>query len=168
MDDDVLSPSQTPGPMYGFALMFEGSERTVDEGSPDAVVIEGRLLDGDGEPVVYPDALIEVWRGDQWARSRTDPEGHFRVVLAKPAAAELVGVGEEAPYLNVSVFARGLLRAATTRLYFPDEEQANAEDPVLQLVPPERRHTLVADRNGDGLRFDIRLQGDDETVFFES
>lgn len=168
MDDSVLSPSQTPGPMYGFALMFEGSERAVDEGSPGAVAIEGHILDGDGEPVAYPDALIEVWRGDQWARSRTDTEGNYRVVLAKPAAAELVGVGIEAPYLNVSVFARGLLRAAQTRLYFPEEESANAEDPVLQLVPPERRHTLVADRSGDVLRFDIRLQGVGETVFFES
>jgi protocatechuate 3,4-dioxygenase alpha subunit len=153
--------------MYGFALMFEGCEHAVDEGSPGAVVIEGCLLDGDG-PVAYPDAVIEVWRGDQWARTRTDTEGRYRVVLAKPDAVELAGVGMEAPYLNVSVFARGLLRAATTRVYFPDEEQANAEDPVLQLVPPERRHTLVANRDGERLSFDIRLQGDDETVFFES
>jgi protocatechuate 3,4-dioxygenase alpha subunit len=154
--------------MYGFALMFEGCDRAVEDGAPGAVVVEGRLLDGDGEPVVYPDALIEVWRGEQWARSRTDEEGRYSVVLAKPAAAELDGVGTEAPYLNVSVFARGLLRAATTRLYFPDEEQANAEDPVLGLVPADRRHTLVALPDGHRLRFDIRLQGDDETVFFES
>jgi protocatechuate 3,4-dioxygenase, alpha subunit len=167
VDGEVLSPSQTPGPMYGFALMFEGCDRAVDEGSLGAVVIEGRLLDGDGEPVVYPDALIEIWRGEQWTRSRTDAQGRYRAVLAKPAAAELAGVGVEAPYLNVSVFARGLLRAAATRLYFPDEEHANAEDPVLQLVPPERRHTLLAEPDGDALRFDIRLQGDDETVFFE-
>jgi protocatechuate 3,4-dioxygenase alpha subunit len=154
--------------MYGFALMFEGCDRTVEDGAPDAVVVEGRLLDGDGEPVAYPDALIEVWRCEQWTRSRTDEDGRYRVVLAKPPASELAGVGTEAPYLNVDVFARGLLRAATTRLYFPDEEQANAADPVLQLVPPERRHTLVAHAEGGALRFDIRLQGDDETVFFES
>jgi protocatechuate 3,4-dioxygenase, alpha subunit len=166
--DAVLSPSQTPGPMFGFALMFEGCERAVDEGSPGAVTIEGRVLDGDGEPVSYPDALIEVWRGDQWARSRTDTEGAYRVVVSKPDAAELAGAGTEAPYLNVTVFARGLLRAANTRLYFPDEESANAADPVLELVPAERRHTLVADRDGDVLRFDIRLQGLGETVFFES
>ena len=168
MDGEVLSPSQTPGPMYGFALMFEGCDRSVEEGAPGAVVVEGRLLDGDGEPVAYPDALIEVWRDEQWTRSRTDEDGRYRVVLAKPDATELAGVGTEAPYLNVDVFARGLLRAATTRLYFPDEDQANAADPVLQLVPPERRHTLVARSDGDTLRFDIRLQGDDETVFFES
>ena len=167
MDDTVLSPSQTCGPMYGFALMFEGSERAVEPGSPGAVVIEGRILDGEGEPVAYPDALIEVWRGEQWARSRTDTEGTYRVVVSKPDAADLVGVGIEAPYLNVTVFARGLLRAARTRIYFPDEESANAEDPVLQLVPTERRPTLVADRSDDVLRFDIRLQGEGETVFFE-
>jgi protocatechuate 3,4-dioxygenase alpha subunit len=167
MDDGVLSPSQTPGPMYGFALMFEGCEHAVEEDSPGAVAVEGRILDGDG-PGAYPDALIEVWRGDQWARARTDAEGRYRVVVSKPEAAELAGVGVEAPYLNVSVFARGLLRAANTRLYFPDEVQANADDPVLQLVPSERRHTLVAERGGGGLRFDICLQGDDETVFFES
>jgi protocatechuate 3,4-dioxygenase, alpha subunit len=168
VDGEVLSPSQTPGPMYGFALMFEGCDRTVADDAPGAVAIEGRLLDGDGEPVAYPDALIEVWRGEQWTRSRTDEDGRYRVVLAKPDAAELAGVGIEAPYLNVDVFARGLLRAAATRLYFPDEEQANAADPVLQLVPPDRRHTLVARAEGRTLRFDIRLQGDDETVFFES
>jgi protocatechuate 3,4-dioxygenase alpha subunit len=153
--------------MYGFALMFEGCERAVEEDSPGAVAIEGRVLDGDGEPVAYPDALIEVWRGDEWARARTDAEGRYRVVVSKPDAAELAGVGVEAPYLNVNVFARGLLRAANTRLYFPDETQANADDPVLQLVPAERRHTLVAERDDAGLRFDIRLQGADETVFFE-
>jgi protocatechuate 3,4-dioxygenase alpha subunit len=154
--------------MYGFALIFEGSELALDEASPEAVPIEGRILDGDGEPVAYPDALIEVWRGEQWARSRTDADGRYRVVVSKPDAAELPGIGVEAPYLNVSVFARGLLRAANTRLYFPDEAEANAADPVLELVPAERRHTLVAEQNDGGLRFDIRLQGDDETVFFES
>ena len=169
MADGVLSPSQTSGPMWGFALMFEGSEHAVDEGSPGAVAIEGRVLDGDGAPVGYPDGLVEVWRGEQFARARTDEDGRYRVVVAKPDAAELPGVGVEAPYVNVSVFARGLLRSANTRLYFPDDENgSNAEDPVLQLVPAERRHTLIALPDGDALRFDIRLQGDDETVFFES
>ena len=168
MADDVLSPSQTPGPMWGFALMFEGCELAVDEDSPGAVAIEGRVVDGDDEPIGYPDGLIEVWRGEQWARARTDADGRYRVVVAKPDSAELPGVGVEAPYVNVSVFARGLLRAANTRLYFPDEARANAEDPVLQLVPAPRRHTLVGRREGDTLRFDIRLQGPDETVFFES
>ena len=164
--DHVLSPSQTPGPMFGFALLFEGSEQAVDPESPGAVVIAGRILDGDGEPVAYPDAMIAVWRGDQWTCSRADSNGVYRVVLSEPEATELEGVGIEAPYVNVSVFARGLLRAAQTRMYFPDEESANAADPVLQLVPEERRHTLVATQDGDVLRFDIQPQGDRETVFF--
>jgi protocatechuate 3,4-dioxygenase, alpha subunit len=163
----VLSPSQTSGPMYGFALIFDGCERAVEPDSPDAVLLEGRVLDGEGEPVAYPDAIVEVWRGEQWARSRTDADGFYRVVVAKPEAAELDGVGTEAPYLNLDVFARGLLRAAQTRVYFPEEEPANAGDPVLQLVPEERRHTLVGRREDGVLRFDIRLQGEDETVFFD-
>jgi protocatechuate 3,4-dioxygenase alpha subunit len=153
--------------MFGFALLFEGSEQAVDPHSAGAVVIEGRIVDGDGEPVAYPDALVEVWRGDEWARSRADADGRYRVVVSKPAASELEGVGTEAPYVNLSVFARGLLRAAETRMYFPDEEQANATDPVLQLVPEERRETLVAVPDGEVLRFDIHLQGDCETVFFD-
>jgi protocatechuate 3,4-dioxygenase alpha subunit len=152
--------------MFGYALLFEGSERAVDPDAEGAVAIEGRVLDGDGAPVAYPDGLVEVWRGEEWTRSRTDDDGAYRVVLSRPGPSELEGVGVEAPYLNVSVFARGLLRAAETRLYFPDEELANAADPVLQLVPEERRHTLVAVRDGDVLRFDIHLQGDRETVFF--
>lgn len=163
----VLSPSQTSGPMYGFALIFEGCERAVDPDSPGAVLLEGRVLDGDGVPVAYPDAIVEVWRCEQWARSRTDDEGVYRVFVAKPEASELDGVGIEAPYLNVDVFARGLLRAAQTRVYFPEEEAANAGDPVLQLVGEERRHTLVGRREDGVLRFDVRLQGEDETVFFD-
>ena len=163
----VLSPSQTSGPMYGFALIFEGCQHAVEPDSPDAVVLEGRVLDGAGEPLAYPDAIVEVWRGDQWARSRTDADGVYRLVVAKPQASELEGVGVEAPYLNVDVFARGLLRAARTRVYFPEEAPGNATDPVLQLVPEERRQTLVGRRDDGVLRFDIRLQGAGETVFFD-
>jgi protocatechuate 3,4-dioxygenase alpha subunit len=165
--EPVLSPSQTPGPMYGFALIFEGCDHAVEPDTPGVVVLEGRVVDGEGEPVAYPDAIVEVWRGEQWARSRTDTDGVYRVVVAKPEASELEGVGAEAPYLNVDVFARGLLRAAQTRVYFPEEEPANTSDPVLQLVPEERRHTLVGRRDDGVLRFDIRLQGEHETVFFD-
>jgi protocatechuate 3,4-dioxygenase alpha subunit len=153
--------------MYGFALIFEGCDRAVEPGSPGAVVIEGRVVDGEGEPVAYPDAIVEVWRGDQWARSRTDADGVYHVVVAKPEASELEGVGSEAPYLNVDLFARGLLRAARTRVYFPEEAPANASDPVLGLVPEDRRHTLLGRRDDGVLRFDIRLQGEHETVFFD-
>jgi protocatechuate 3,4-dioxygenase alpha subunit len=152
--------------MFGFALLFEGCDRAVDPDAPGAVVVAGRILDGDGRPVAYPDALVEAWHGEQWARSRTDADGAYRLVLAKPAPAVIEGVGTEAPYFNVNVFARGLLRTAQTRVYFPEEEALNAADPALALVPEERRHTLVGAWEDGVLRFDVHLQGDSETVFF--
>ena len=153
------TPSQTVGPFFGFALPFEGGEEVVAPIEPGAVRIEGRLIDGAGDPV--PDGLVEVWDGDQFARCRTDPEGLYHVVLRKPAARP-----PHAPHLNITVFARGLLRHLATRLYFPEEEVANTADPALARVDPERRGTLIASRDGAVLRFDIRLQGEHETVFF--
>lgn len=154
------TPSQTVGPFFGFALPFEESPDAVPAGDQRAVRIEGQLLDGAGEPV--PDGLVEVWAGDDFARCRTDPEGAYHVVVRKPAAEP-----PHAPHLNVTVFARGLLRHLQTRIYFADEEPANAADPALQLVETDRRPTLIASRDGGVLHFDIRLQGPDETVFFE-
>jgi protocatechuate 3,4-dioxygenase, alpha subunit len=153
------TPSQTVGPFFGFALPFEGGPDAVAVGAPGAVRIEGQLLDGAGEPV--PDGLVEMWQGDQFARCRTDPEGLYHVTIAKPA-----GAPPHAPHLGVFVFARGLLRHVATRMYFPEESEANADDPALQRVEPARRETLIARRDGDVLHFDIRLQGDGETVFF--
>src|SRR5207302_4039886 len=106
---------------------------------------------------------LEAWQGDQFARCGTDAEGVFHFTVAKPAAAP-----GEAPHLNLIVHARGLLRHLVTRVYFPDEEESNAADPVLQKVDPGRRPTLVARKDGSVLSFDVRLQGDGETVFFES
>ena len=156
----VPTPSQTVGPFFGFALPFANDQQAVDAGAPGAVRIEGQLLDGAGAPV--PDGLLEASQGDQFARSGTDPEGMFHFVVRKPEA----GPDGEAPHLNVTVFARGLLRHLTTRLYVPDEEAANAADRVLRLVDAERRPTLVARADGGVLRWDVRLQGEDETVFF--
>lgn len=156
----VSTPSQTVGPFFGFALPFPGDQSAVPADAPGAVRIEGQLLDGAGAPV--PDGLLEAWQGDQFARSGTDPEGMFHFVVRKPPA----GPDGDAPHLNVTVFARGLLRHLTTRLYFPDEAAANAADPVLGLVDADRRATLIA-RDDDGvLRWDVRLQGGEETVFF--
>jgi protocatechuate 3,4-dioxygenase alpha subunit len=148
------------GPFFGFAMPFPGDHQAVDGAEPGAVRIEGQLLDGAGEPV--PDGLLEAWHGEQFARCGTDPEGMFHFVVRKPPA----GADGQAPHLEITVFARGLLRHLATRLYFPDEEAANAADPALQLVPVERRHTLVARADNGVLRFDVRLQGEDETVFF--
>ena len=152
----IPTPSQTVGPFFGYALPFEDGHASAS--GQEATRIEGRLLDGAGEPV--PDGLVEVWAGQQFARCRTDTEGAFQLTVVKPAA------GVEAPHLDVTVFARGLLRHLVTRIYFPDEVAANATDRILNLVDPARRDTLIAQSEGAVLRFDIRLQGESETVFF--
>jgi protocatechuate 3,4-dioxygenase alpha subunit len=127
-----------------------------------AVRVEGQLLDGAGEPV--PDGMVEMWHGDQFARCRTDVEGAFHLIVEKPVKA--ARPNGDAPHLNVTVFGRGLLRHLATRMYFPDESAANAGDRVLRRVDPVRRATLIARADGRALRFDIRLQGEAETVFF--
>ncbi|HZU17819.1 MAG TPA: protocatechuate 3,4-dioxygenase subunit alpha [Candidatus Dormibacteraeota bacterium] len=161
---EAPTPSQTVGPFFGFALPFPGDRQAVDPDAPGAIRIQGQLIDGAGEPV--PDGLLEIWQGDQFARSRTDPEGVFQVVVRRPGPVPGPDGRQQAPHLNVTVFARGLLKHLNTRMYFPDEEEANAADPVLQQVDPERRHTLIARGENGVYHFDVRLQGDDETVFF--
>jgi len=152
----VPTPSQTVGPFFGYALPFEGGPDAASGAA--AIRIEGQVLDGAGEPV--PDALLEVWAGEQFARCRTDVEGAFHFTVIKPPP------GDGAPHLDVAIFARGLLRHLATRMYFPGEETANASDRVLNLVDAARRDTLIAHPDGSVLRFDIRLQGGPETVFF--
>jgi protocatechuate 3,4-dioxygenase alpha subunit len=154
------------GPLYGYALMFEGSHEAVAPDSPGAVAIEGLILDGDSVPLAWPEGYIEFWEGEQWARGRTDETGRYGVVVRKPSATPTGDGRIQAPHLNVAIFARGLLKQVLTRVYFPDEQAANAADPVLELVPPEDRELLVAVAQGDVLRFDIRLQGEHETPFF--
>jgi protocatechuate 3,4-dioxygenase alpha subunit len=160
----VPTPSQTVGPFFGFALPFDRDSEAVEPSASGAIRIEGQVLDGAGELV--PDALIEVSQGDQFARCRTDAEGAFHFTLRKPAPVRRDNGRASAPHLTVMVFARGLLRQLVTRIYFPDEDAANRTDPVLELVEPSRRHTLIARGDGAVLNFDIRLQGEDETVFF--
>ena len=127
--------------------------------------IEGIVSDGGG-PVAWPECFLEFLHGEQWARTRTDPDGRYTVVVRKPEPEALPGGGAQAPHLNVNVFARGLLKQALTRVYFPDETAANGVDPILELVPEDDRRLLVARADGDVLRFDIRLQGAHETPFF--
>lgn len=161
------TPSQTVGPFFGFALPFGAGAEAVSPGSPDAVRIEGRLLDGAGQPV--PDGLLEAWSAGQFARCRTDAEGAFHFVVSKPDAVAADG-RVHAPHLDIAVFARGLLRHMMTRVYFPDEEEANRADPALERVEPASRQSLVMSAKGGTLHFEIRLQGrgpsGDETVFF--
>jgi protocatechuate 3,4-dioxygenase, alpha subunit len=167
------TPSQTIGPFYNFALPFDSGPYIVPDGHPDALRIVGRVTDGNGDPV--PDALIETWQADPqgryqtssdfrgYGRCPTDEDGTFHFVTVKPGA-----VDGQAPHIEVILFARGLLLHLVTRIYFPDEEAANAADPALLAVDPERRSTLIAHKDGDTLRFDIRLQGEHETVFFDA
>ncbi|HST17947.1 MAG TPA: hypothetical protein VLK36_09780 [Gaiellaceae bacterium] len=153
----AFTPSQTVGPYYAIGMC----RRTEHELAPGGMKIAGRLLDGAGAPI--PDGVIELWSATAgaWGRCGTQPAGEFMFVAEKPPAAP-----GEAPRFDVLVFARGLLRHQVTRLYFPDEEAANAGDPVLSALSPDDRATLVAAADGDGLRFDIRMQGESQTVFF--
>jgi protocatechuate 3,4-dioxygenase, alpha subunit len=157
-----LTPSQTVGPYFSLGLLQPPANELVRGG----IRITGRVLDGADEPV--PDAMVEIWQADEegryrtdfgWGRSGCDEEGRYWFVTSKPGA-----VDEQAPHLIVMVFARGLLKPVLTRMYFPDEDEANAADPVLSAV--DDASTLVARATGDRLEFDIRLQGERETVFF--
>jgi len=160
----VKTPSQTVGPYFSIGLCRREQHVAAPGGD---VQIVGRVLDGADEPV--PDAMVEIWQADEageyrpefgWARCGTDGDGRFGFVTVKPGA-----VAGQAPHVVVLVFARGLLKPVLTRMYFPDEE--NGADDVLATVPPGERGLLVAAPVGDVLVFDIRLQGDEQTPFFE-
>ena len=155
------TPSQTVGPFFSIGLDRRTADVLVAPDSAGALRVGGRLLDGQGTPI--EDGLIEVWSAaaNAWGRCGTGPGGTFGFVLAKPPAT-----GEEAPHYEVVVHARGLLRHQLTRFYFPDEANANAADPLLRSLQEAERATLVAQQDDDGLRFDIRMQGENQTVFF--
>jgi protocatechuate 3,4-dioxygenase, alpha subunit len=164
------SPSQTIGPFFAFALPWPGGPHVVPEGTAGSIRLHGRLVDGRGDPV--PDGLIETWQVEPpgtrgFGRCPTDRDGRYAIVTLKPGPIAVDGV-VHAPHVLVSVFARGLLRRAVTRIYFADEAAANLVDPVLAAIAdPAARATLVAANEDGGYRFDIRLQGEGETVFFD-
>lgn len=191
------TPSQTVGPFfaygltpqqygYPFASLAGGMLATADS-IGQRIRIEGRVFDGNGD--VIPDAVIEIWQADAQGRyahpadprgsntgfhgfgrfgTGTDPQQRFLFETIKPGRVD----DRQAPHVNVIVLMRGLLVHAFTRLYFSDEAAANAADPVLQSVPAGRRGTLIAGRDdSQGLpvyRFDIHMQGPQETVFFDA
>ncbi|MEV2275288.1 protocatechuate 3,4-dioxygenase subunit alpha [Nocardiopsis sp. NPDC049922] len=179
------TPSHTVGPFYGNALPFADGGRVAPTGHPDTITLRGRVLDGAGEPV--PDALVETWqpapdgtrtgapgsmRRDPatgrdlgrdgvgftgFGRVATDPDGHWAVRTLPPGGV---------PYVCVAVFARGLLHHLYTRAYLVDDP----DDALLAALPRERRETLLAAPEPGAYRahrFDIRLQGEGETVFLE-
>jgi protocatechuate 3,4-dioxygenase alpha subunit len=181
------TPSQTVGPFFAIGMPFDGGPLVVPEDTPGAIRIAGTVYDGVGTPV--PDALIETWQADPdgafadlhgygtqsqvpgfrgFARcGREDGDGTFEIVTLKPGPVAGPGATLQAPHIDVSVFARGMLHRCVTRIYFADEADANAADHVLASVPSERRATLLAQLEDPGrYRFDIRLQGENETVFF--
>jgi protocatechuate 3,4-dioxygenase, alpha subunit len=161
-----LTGSQTVGPFLHIALADPVARYAVPESSEGAISVRGRLTDGNGDPV--PDGVIETWQADgRFARCPTDADGEWEIVTVKPPPVPTRDGTPQAPHLVVSVFARGLLDRVITRIYFDDEDAANATDPTLAAVESDRRRLLVAEAQGDGsYRFDIRLQGDDESVFF--
>ena len=166
------TPSQTVGPFFEFGLATR--PLVVASGTPGAITIAGRVLDGAGEPV--PDGLVEIWGPDAhghyagsagWGRCQTSAGGGFAFTTVKPGAVRDDDGSVEAPHLKVLCFARGLLKPVLTRIYFPDEAAANDEDPVLAALAETERATLVAVADGAAAyRFDIHLQGDGQTVFF--
>jgi protocatechuate 3,4-dioxygenase alpha subunit len=169
------TPSQTVGPFFSIGLPWPDGSRVVDESAPGAIRLHGSVLDGAGDPV--PDAMVETWQADPdggfggafrgFGRSLCDADGDWSVLTLKPGPVPGPDGSTQAPHVDVSVFARGLLNRVVTRIYFADEPAANAADPVLAAIAGERaRATLLAQPEGEGYRFDIRLQGDDETVFF--
>jgi protocatechuate 3,4-dioxygenase alpha subunit len=187
----MQTPSQTVGPFFAFGLFAHPDQHILvnDQTRGECILITGLVLDGDGAPV--PDAMIELWQADSnghfnhpadpdhtksdphfsgFGRSAT-PDGKFLFRTIKPGSVPFDGEHRQAPHLNLRVFARGMLIHAYTRLYFSDELAANAADPVLNLIPAERRGTLIAERQaGNDLPtycLNIHLQGENETVFFD-
>lgn len=181
-----LTPYQTVGPFFDFALTIPGCETIATETIAGRhIAIEGSVFDGAGQPVA--DALIEIWQANasgQYAhpadpggaqndpvfrgfgRCGTDEQGRFGFTTVMPGS--VAGpAGLQAPHLLVGVFARGVMTRLVTRIYFEDQP-SNQDDPVLELVPADRRATLVARLIGaDRYRFDVVLQGKGETVFFD-
>jgi len=190
-----ITPSQTVGPFFKYGLTPNGQYAWNDaftnnlvtpDASGDRIRVEGRVFDGDGQAV--PDCMLEVWQADGqgrfadpqdkralpnakfrgFGRCGTDANGAFAFDTIKPGSVPDPDGKPQAPHLLLAVFGRGMLRHLYTRIYFGGEA-ANDSDPVLAQVPADRRATLIATRDGAGAlyRLDLRLQGDDETVFFD-
>ena len=163
------TPSQTVGPYFSIGMIWDDGSLVVPEGTEDALWLSGRVFDGEGATI--PDAIVETWQvgpdgrfGEGFrgfGRSPTDEHGRWGVLTLKPGP-----VGDQAPHVDLAVYARGLLRQVMTRLYFPDEERRNAADPVLSRLDADARATLVAQRSEEGYTMDIHLQGPHATAFF--
>jgi len=174
------TPGQTVGPFFGYALPFDGGEALVPPSHPRAIRLHGRVYDGSGEAV--PDAIIELWQADEdgrapqvegsrardgwtftgFGRTAVDDTGHYSFTTLMPGAT-----GDALPFFAITVFARGLLHRLLTRAYLPLSDAAAQTDALLRFLPADRRDTLVVRPDEHGFVFDIRLQGEGETVFLE-
>lgn len=185
------TPSQTVGPFFHYGLLDKGGENILvtEQTRGQRIYISGRVIDGNGDPI--SDALLEIWQADSsgiynhptdpnhakadkhfagFGRVGTNNDGQFTFKTVKPGAVAFDETKQQAPHINVRVFARGMLTHAYTRLYFSDEADANADDPVFNLVPADRQHTLVAHLEAGELPtycFNVVLQGEHETAFFD-
>ena len=192
-----ITPSQTVGPFFKYGLTPQGqyawndaftSNLVTPDASGERIRVEGRVFDGDGQPV--PDAMLEIWQADSqgrfadpqdkralpnatfrgFGRCGTDANGAYAFDTIKPGSVPDPDGKAQAPHLLLAVFARGMLRHLYTRIYFGDEK-GNSSDPVLALVPADRRMTLIAERapgSGNAVyQLDLLLQGEGETVFFD-
>jgi protocatechuate 3,4-dioxygenase alpha subunit len=156
------TPSQTIGPFFACMLEWPDGPYAVPDGTAGGFWLRGAVYDGAGAPV--PDALVETWqsRENVFGRCRTDAEGRYGIFTVRPSRFD-----GHASHITMSVFARGLLDRVVTRVYFADDPDGNAADPVLAAVDDDAaRATLLAQPDDGGYRFDIHLQGDNETVFF--
>jgi protocatechuate 3,4-dioxygenase alpha subunit len=182
------TPWQTVGPFFHYALPWTDSGiLTTPETIGARIIITGRVFDADG--AVVPDAMVEIWQANAAGRYRhpddtradravdpafigfgrapTDATGVFRFETIRPGRVPGPGNSLQAPHIAISLLGRGLLKRLATRLYFPDVAD-NDEDPILALVPHERRHTLIATQiDAHSYGFDIIIQGEGETVFFD-
>jgi protocatechuate 3,4-dioxygenase alpha subunit len=182
-----LTPFQTVGPFFDFGLVIQRGETLADATTAGRhIAVHGTLRDGAAEPIT--DALIEVWQAnaagryrhsdddrnapldpafDGFGRIATDMAGRFAFTTVFPGRVPGADDALQAPHLVIGILGRGILTRLVTRLYFEDDP-ANVEDQVLTLVPAGRRGTLIARQTApDAYQFDIVLQGDNETVFFE-
>jgi protocatechuate 3,4-dioxygenase alpha subunit len=183
----ATTPSQTVGPYFSIGLPWDSGPHAVTDGTPGAFMITGTVYDGRGDPI--SDHLIETWQADPdglfadmhghggpsryrgfrgFARYGVeDGDGSFAILTVKPGRVPAPDGSLQAPHIDLSLFARGMLRRCVTRIYFADEPDANAADPILASVPVHRRETLLAQPAANGYTFDLRLQGPRETVFFD-
>jgi protocatechuate 3,4-dioxygenase alpha subunit len=176
--DLTATPGQTIGPFFGYALPYAGGSELVPRGHPEAIRLHGQVTDGLGQPV--PDALLELWQADPtgavvqqegslhrdgwtftgWGRAATDDNGHYTFTTLRPGAEP-----DRAPFFAITLFGRGVTNRLFTRAYLPASEDVLAADPLLSSLSAAERATLVTVPDAEGFGFDIRLQGEGETVF---